>query len=89
MQGIDGEVLGITSGVKDRRKPGGDKVSGMVLSGGSVQVTWVGNIEGEGTREVETIGSIEGKVGNKLVISDGEEPGTTIIVSDRSKVGGD
>ena len=48
IQGTDGEVLGITSGSVDRRKPGVDEVSGLVLSGGPSEGTWVDNFEDAG-----------------------------------------
>ena len=45
IQGPDGELLGITLGTEDRRKPVVDEGSRLILSGGSVEVTWVGNLE--------------------------------------------
>ena len=38
----------IKLGTLERIKPGVDEGSGMVLSGGSFEITWVGNLEGEG-----------------------------------------
>ena len=66
-------MLGITRGAEDRSKPGVGEVSGLVLLGGYFEVTWDGNIEGEGTVEGDTLCNKEGTgVGNKLVIYDGK-----------------
>ena len=41
----------------------------MVLSSGSFEVTWVGNLEGSGPGNGDTLVNSEGnKVGNKLCI---------------------
>ena len=83
-------MLGITLGVSDRSKPGVDKVSGLVLSGGYYGVTWVGNLESAGPGEGEPLNNPEGtRVGNKLGISDGEVLGIILGVASRSKLGGD
>ena len=71
-----GEVLGITLVATEISKLGADEGSGLVLSGVSVEVTWVDNLEGSGHIEGETLVSLEGtRVGNKLGISDGEVMG--------------
>ena len=49
IQDPDGEVLGITHGAAGRSKPGLEEGSGLVLSGGSFEVTWVINLEVVGT----------------------------------------
>ena len=80
--------MGITLGAVDRIKSGIDEVSGMVLSGGSFEGTWVGNLEDEGPGEGETLGNSEGtRVGNKIGISDGGVLYIIFIVSERIKLG--
>ena len=60
-------MLGITLGSASRRKTVVDEGSGLVLSGGSFEVTWVGNLEGVGLGEGDPMGDSEGnRVGNKL-----------------------
>ena len=54
-QGTDGEVLVIILGDAYQSKPGADEVTGLVLSCGSFEVTWVGNFEGEGPVESDTL----------------------------------
>ena len=62
----------------------------MVVSCGSFEVTWVGNLEGAGNVEGDSLGNLEGtRVGNKLGIFDGEVPGIKLVVADRRKLGGD
>ena len=83
-------MLGILLGSAKRIKPGVDEGSGMILSGGSFGVNWVGNLESAGPREVDTLGNSEGtRVGNKLGISDGEVLGIKLGVADRRKLGGE
>ena len=41
-------MLIITLGDADRSKPDVDELTWLVLSGGSIEVTWVGNLEGVG-----------------------------------------
>ena len=82
--------MGITLGVGDRSKPRGYEESGMVLSGLSFGVTLIINLEGSWPGEVYTLDNSEGtKVGNKLGISNGEVMGITLVVVERSKLGGD
>ena len=50
----DGEVPGITLGVVDRSKLGGDEVSGKVLSGGSCEGARDGKLE-DGIEELEEL----------------------------------
>ena len=50
-------MLGTTHGAAHRRKPGVDEVSGTVLSCGSFEDTWVGNLECEGTGEGDILGN--------------------------------
>ena len=47
-------MLGIKIGVAYRINPGVDEGSGLVLSYGYFGVTWVGNLDSEGTGEVHT-----------------------------------
>ena len=83
-------MLGITLGAADIIKHCVDEGSGLVLSGGSFDVTCVGNLEGEGTGEGDPMGNSEGtRAGNKLGIYYGELKGITLRVVDRSKLGGD
>ena len=56
----DGEVLDIKLEAEDGRKPGIDEGSGMFLSSVSVEVNWVGNLEGVGPRDGEPLGNSEG-----------------------------
>ena len=79
----------ITLGAADRGKTGIDEVSGMVLSGGLFEVTWVGNHEGAGSVEGDPVGNSEViGVGNKLGIYDSEVTDITLGVTDRRKLGG-
>ena len=48
-------MLGITLVASDRSKPGVDEGSWMVLSGGSFEITWIINLEDEGTGEGDTM----------------------------------
>ena len=41
--------MGITLGDADKRKPCVDEGSYLVLSGGPLGVTWVGNVDSAGT----------------------------------------
>ena len=43
--------MGITLGASYRSKPSSDEESGLVLSVDSFEVTWVGNLEGAGSRK--------------------------------------
>ena len=62
----------------------------LVLSGGSFEVTWVGNLEVAGPVEDDPMGNSEGtRVGNKRGISYGGIPDITLGVADRSKLWGD
>ena len=80
IKGTDGEVLGTPLGASDIIKPGVDEVPGLILLGGSVVVSWVGNLEGEGNGEGDPLGNSEvTRVGNKLVISYGEVPGRLLV----------
>ena len=49
-------MLGITRGYTDRSKPGVDEVTGLVLSGGSFEVTWDGNLEFVDTGQGDLLG---------------------------------
>ena len=72
--------------MSDIIKPDVDKGSGIVLSGGSFGVTWVGNLESAGPGEGDPLVSSEvNRVGNKLGISDGEGLGIKLEVAGRSK----
>ena len=76
----DGYVLGITLGSEDINKPSVYEGSGMILSGGSIEVTWVGNLEVAGPEEGETRGNSEGnRFLNKIVIYDSEGMGRSIV----------
>ena len=82
--------MGIKFGDKHRSKPAVDKISGLVLSSGSFDVTWIGKIEGAGAGQGDTMGNLEGtRVENKLGISVGEVMSITLRVVDRRKLGGD
>ena len=60
-------MLDIPCGAIDRIIIKFDEGSGLVLSGGSFEVTWVGNLEGVGLGESDPMGDSEGnRVGNKL-----------------------
>ena len=60
------------------------------LSGGSFDYACYGKLEIAGTGEGDPLVNSEGnRVGNKLGIYYGEGLGITLIVSDRSKLGGD
>ena len=59
IQGPDVEVLFITLGAAERRKPVVDEGSGMVLSGGYVEVTLVDNLEGADPVEGENMSNSE------------------------------
>ena len=48
-----------TFGAADKRKPGVDEVLGMVLSGGYLGVTWVGNLDSAGPVERGPVGNSE------------------------------
>ena len=61
--------MGITLVASYRSKPSSDEESGLVLSVDSFEVTWVGNLEGSGPGNGDTLVNSEGnKVGNKLCI---------------------
>ena len=80
--------MSITLGAADRRKPGVDEGSGMVLSGGSFEVNLVGNIDFVGPGEGYPIRNSEVILfGSKLGIYGGEVMGITFGVADRSKLG--
>ena len=69
-------------------KPGFVEVSGLFLSGGSFDFTWVGNIESAGPVEIYPLVNSEvTRVGNKLGIYDGGFSCITFGVSDRIKLG--
>ena len=90
IQGPDGEVLVIALLASDRRKTADDKLSGLVLSGVYIEVTWVGNLEGAGAGEGGPLGNSEGtRVGNILVIYYGAVPGITFGVTYIRKFRGD
>ena len=90
IKGPNGYVLGITLIDAYRSKPDDDEGSGIVLSGGSVEVNWVGNLEELGPVYGEPLGNLEVNiVGNKLGIYGGEVLSITLGVVDRSKLGGD
>ena len=75
-------MLGITLRSAEINKLGVDEGSGMILSDVSIEVTWVGNIEGAGPGEGEPwVNSVVNRVGNKLGVSDGEVTGIKIRVS--------
>ena len=62
----------------------------MVLLGGSVGVTWVGNLDSTGPGEVEPLVNSEvTMVGNIIGIYDGEVLGIKLGVADRRKLCGD
>ena len=62
----------------------------LVLSGVSLEVNWVGNLEGAGPVDGDPLGNLEGTiVGNKVGISDGEVLGITLGVVERKKLGSD
>ena len=66
-------------GATYRIKPGVDEILGLVLSGRSVEVTWVGNLEGSWYGDSEPLSNSKGtRVGNKLGISYGEVPGRSL-----------
>ena len=86
----DGEFLGSTLGYAGRSKPGVDEGSGVVLSGGSIEFTWVDNLEGAGPGGGEPLSNSEGtRVDNKLRIYDVGVLVITHGASDRSKLRGE
>ena len=82
--------MGSTLGYADRSKPCVDEGSGVFLSGGSIEFTWVDNLEGSGPGGGEPLGNSEGtRVDNKLIIYDVGVSVITHGVSDRSKLRSD
>ena len=82
--------MGIILGDAYRSKPGVDEGSGVVLSGGSIEFTWVDNLEGAGPGGGEPLSNSEGtRVDNKLIIYDVGVSVITHGVSDRSKLRSD
>ena len=82
--------MSITLGAEERRKTDVDELSGLVLSGVSFGVIWVGNLESVGPGECDPLGNSEGnEVGNKIGIYNVEIMGSTPVVADRSKLGCD
>ena len=80
----------ITLLVADRIKPVFDEGSWMVLTGGSFEVTCVGNIESAGPGEVDPLGNSEGTmVYNKIGIYYGEVLGIALVLADRINIGDD
>ena len=83
-------MLGIALRAADKSEPGIDEESGLVLLCGSFEVTWVGNIEGAGPGEGDSLDNSEvTRVGNILGLSAGEVPRNTLGFAERSKLGGD
>ena len=80
--------MGITLGYTDRRKPGVDEGSGLILSSVSLEDTCVVNLEVAGHGYGDTMGSSEGtRVGNKPSIYDGRLLDIPFRAADRSKLG--
>ena len=76
--------MGITRVAADRSKPGVDEGSGLVLSSGYFEVTWVGKLYSTGFGEGDPIGNSEG---TRVVNKKDEVMGTTFGVSYRRKHG--